>query len=116
MNFSKTPEITAEWVVLGVWDLFKVSERTRCPRDLLQITESIRTAHRRVESPAECPYRWTCILAPMRMCGIRITGRVPGPKPTGGVIEPENYIFQAIFMPRLMADVRATSGVVCGQQ
>lgn len=35
---------------------------------------------------------------------------------TGTVIEPENYIFQAIFTRRLMADVRAASGVVCGQQ
>lgn len=123
-------------VCVCVWDLFKVSEKTRCPRDLLQITESILTAHRRVESPTEWPYRRTCILAP---CGCArspsgrrsrsrtSSGSITSTKTrtqtqstrkvtTGTVIEPENYIFQAIFTRRLMADVRAASGVVCGQQ
>lgn len=60
---------------------------------------------------------WMVDCGQLRMCGCRHWLTVP-PPPTpftqcaqlrcwcGVVIEPENYIFQAIFTPSLMADVR----------
>lgn len=97
---------------LRVWDLFGECQRFTTNYGLYPTG----TSPQHSRCPVASPLRGGVLLSADMHLGCGIAGPTSPRILVSAVIEPENYIFQAIFTPRLMANVRAAARVVCGQQ